>query len=147
MGVEKAVHQELNLLLEKEDMKWRQRAKKNWYANRDKNTKFFHICTTQQQKKNFIKHILTAINQRCSKVEDIEKAFFSFFNDLYTSSNPSRPDITKCTEFITPKITEAMNCKLDAAYTKKEMEITLKQMAPLKAPEPDGFGAGFYHKH
>lgn len=40
-----------------------------------------------------------------------------------------------------------MNCKLDAAYNKEEVEIALKQMAPLKAPKPDGFGAGFYQKH
>lgn len=33
-------------LMEIEDMKWRSRAKRNWYMMKDQNTKFFHACAT-----------------------------------------------------------------------------------------------------
>lgn len=34
------------VLLEKEDLKWYQRAKNNWYNLGDKNTKLFHTYAT-----------------------------------------------------------------------------------------------------
>lgn len=40
-----------------------------------------------------------------------------------------------------------MHCKLNVEYTKEEEEVALKQMTPLKALGPNGFGASFYLKH
>ncbi|XP_041027017.1 uncharacterized protein LOC121267238 [Juglans microcarpa x Juglans regia] len=45
------VKEELNLLLEKEDLRWRQRAKTNWCKLGDRNTKYFHACAKQRKKK------------------------------------------------------------------------------------------------
>lgn len=39
--------EEISLWLEKEDLRWRQRAKKDWYKLGDQNTKFFHACASQ----------------------------------------------------------------------------------------------------
>lgn len=36
------IQTEINLLLEMEDLRWRQRAKRNWYQHGDRNTQFFH---------------------------------------------------------------------------------------------------------
>lgn len=36
----KCLQEELGLLLEQEDLKWKQRAKRNWYQAGDKNTKY-----------------------------------------------------------------------------------------------------------
>lgn len=44
---------EISIFLEHEDIKWRQRAKSNWYELRDINTKFFHTCASQRKKKNW----------------------------------------------------------------------------------------------
>ena len=38
----KTIQQELKFILEKEDTKWKQRAKANWLRNEDRNTKFYH---------------------------------------------------------------------------------------------------------
>lgn len=54
----KRLKRELGLLLEKEDLRWKQRAKKHWLKNGDKNTKFFHACANQKRKKNIIKSVL-----------------------------------------------------------------------------------------
>jgi hypothetical protein len=38
----KLLQAEIGDLLEKEDLKWKQRAKQNWYRNGDRNTQYFH---------------------------------------------------------------------------------------------------------
>ncbi|XP_042980139.1 uncharacterized protein LOC122310310 [Carya illinoinensis] len=53
----KSLQRDLGLLLAQEDLKWKQRAKWNWYKNGDKNTKFFHSCASQKRIKNRIKEI------------------------------------------------------------------------------------------
>lgn len=53
----KSLQKELGMLLEKEDLKWKQRAKRNWYLLGDRNTRFFHACASQKRKKNRIKEI------------------------------------------------------------------------------------------
>lgn len=40
-----------------------------------------------------------------------------------------------------------MNSNLAATFTREEVEMTLKQMAPLKSPCPDGFNLGFYQTY
>lgn len=40
----KCVQQEVDDILEKEDVHWKQRAKMHWLQNGDRSTKFFHMC-------------------------------------------------------------------------------------------------------
>ncbi|XP_035542487.1 uncharacterized protein LOC118344867 [Juglans regia] len=46
MGEIKKLREELGFLLEQEDLRWKQRAKKQWLAYGDKNTQFFHACAS-----------------------------------------------------------------------------------------------------
>ena len=41
-------------LMEKEEVMWHQRAKKNWLKFGDQNTKYFHCRTTDRNKRNYI---------------------------------------------------------------------------------------------
>lgn len=40
-----------------------------------------------------------------------------------------------------------MNNRLTKTFTQAEVEAALKQMAPLKLPRPNGYGASFYQTH
>ena len=75
----------------------------------------------------------------------MEQAFIDCFQDIFTSSRPF--NIDECTDAIKGKLTHSMKERLMATYTKKEVHGALMQMAPLKAPGPDGFLDDFYQQN
>lgn len=54
----KELQREIGVMLEKEDLRWKQRVKVNWYQLGDKNTKFFHNYANQRMKHNRIHMIV-----------------------------------------------------------------------------------------
>lgn len=46
MANKKQLEKEIDYWLKKDDLKSKQRAKREWYKGSDKNTKFFHACAT-----------------------------------------------------------------------------------------------------
>uniref|UniRef100_A0A2N9GI95 Reverse transcriptase domain-containing protein n=1 Tax=Fagus sylvatica TaxID=28930 RepID=A0A2N9GI95_FAGSY len=58
------------------------------------------------------------------------------------------PDqIDQVAEHIMPVVTEEMNADLNRAFSPGEVVAALKQMAPLKAPGPDGLPPLFFQKY
>lgn len=53
----KSLQDQVGILLEQENINWKQRVKMNWYQLVDKNTKYFHICASQKRKKNYMKQV------------------------------------------------------------------------------------------
>ncbi|XP_059446454.1 uncharacterized protein LOC132178000 [Corylus avellana] len=49
---------EIETLLEFEDMRWKQRAKQNWYREGDRNTPFFHAWGSHRRRINTIKKVV-----------------------------------------------------------------------------------------
>ncbi|XP_040990969.1 uncharacterized protein LOC121238196 [Juglans microcarpa x Juglans regia] len=90
------VSKELHLALEKEDLWWKQRAKRNW---------------------------------------------------LFQTTKPSPDNIERCLVGMNKRVTIEMNERLSKRFTSVEVEEAVKQMAPLKASRPDGFGPCFYQNH
>ncbi|XP_041011334.1 uncharacterized protein LOC121255116 [Juglans microcarpa x Juglans regia] len=48
----KGLREEVGIMLEQEDLKWRQRSKTHWYQMGDMNAKFFHSCATERRMKS-----------------------------------------------------------------------------------------------
>jgi hypothetical protein len=48
----KRVKQELQIVLDHENLKWKQRAKAEWLKNGDQNTKYYHACANFWRKSN-----------------------------------------------------------------------------------------------
>ena len=53
----KKLNAEIELLLEKEDLRWKQRAKQNWYKDGDRNTQHFHAWANQRRRTNRIQKV------------------------------------------------------------------------------------------
>ncbi|KAF5458995.1 hypothetical protein F2P56_022987 [Juglans regia] len=143
----KLLQKKVGSLLELEDLKWRQRAKCNWYNLGDKNTKFFHACASQRKKKNSIKSVVDSDLKEWVDPVGIVGAFQNHFKHVFSSTNPSTAEVEACLHAVQPSVTKVMNDRLLKDFTKEEVEVALNQIGALKAPGPNGFGAIFFHNY
>ena len=65
-----------------------------------------------------------------------------FYTRLFTQSNPHELD--RVLEGVKRVVTADINAELVKPYTMEEIDIAIKQMAPLKAPGLDGMPLLFY---
>ena len=70
-----------------------------------------------------------------------------YFQDIFTSSNPSVAAINTCLQGMESVVTTDMNEQLLAEFSMDEVSQALKQMYPTKAPGPNGMSAIFYQTY
>jgi hypothetical protein len=142
---EKKAEERIAELSYREEVMWRQRARVQWLAEGDMNTKFFHQKASNRKKKNRI-HKLTRDNGTiCDNQNELEQMARGFYENLYKAENTI--GIEEVLSHVPRKVTGDMNESLNAAYSKEEVKTALFQMFPTKSPGPDGFPAHFFQKH
>ncbi|KAL0010115.1 hypothetical protein SO802_005223 [Lithocarpus litseifolius] len=141
-GRVRKLKEEINILLDREARMWSQRSRTLWLKNGDNNTRFFHCRATKRHRKNKIRGIMDENNTWRVKSEEINSVLVKFYSDLFSTSRPNHqwPQL----EYIPSMITEDMNSALTNTFTAVEVNEALKQMAPLKAPGPDGMPPLFF---
>lgn len=58
---------------------------------------------------------------------------------MYQTYLPTNLDTERGTRCVAKKVSAKMNSTLVAKFTKEEVEMALKRMAPLKSADPNGF--------
>lgn len=94
---------------------------------------------------NSIKSITSENGALASSQEDIVKTFQSYYQSLFSTSNPT--SMVVVFNSFQPLVNKDMNYFLTKEYTIEEVEKTIKEMNPLGSPSTNGFPAMLYHHH
>ena len=68
-----------------------------------------------------------------------------YYSKLFSSSLPH--DFEHILDGVDTVVTEEMRTNLACLYTSNEVDVAIKEMAPLKAPRPDGMPPLFYQTY
>lgn len=140
---EKVLMAEMDSLLERENVMWRQKSRQDWLTHGDRNTKFFHSRATERKRRNTIKSLCGPENNEVSDVVGMGALVNGFYSDLFASGIDSS-NFSEVTDTITPMITATDNASLLRPFTPTEVKTALFQMSPSKAPGPDGMPPKFF---
>lgn len=132
----KVLRNKLANAYKQEELYWSQRARIKWLQSGDKNTAFFHSSVTNRRKWNRITRIERAQDGWCTTDAEIEQEIAQFYEQLFTSSQPSKFD--EILDGIPRTITTQMNLQLTRPVTEEEIKIAVFSMQPNKSPGPDG---------
>jgi hypothetical protein len=135
----------LDKLMKQEETWWAQRAKANWLQHGDMNTRFFHLKASQRKRKNKINFILDQMGNRATSNKDIQHAFMNYFNNIFTSSNPT--NMTASLNGITNRISPHMYDHLNQDFSSTEVYQAVHQLKGNAAPGPDGLSAKFFQSY
>ncbi|KAL5838662.1 hypothetical protein ACOSQ3_015831 [Xanthoceras sorbifolium] len=142
----KSRERELESLLSKEELYWKQRSRVDWLLAGDKNSKFFHRRATARKKKNRISSLLDSRGVRRESEQGMSSVVLDYFSDLFRSIQPSFSDLSAASSFLESKVNAQMAGRLGEAFTRAEVRSAVFEMGPNKAPGPDGFHALFFQK-
>ncbi|KAL5762021.1 hypothetical protein ACOSP7_018285 [Xanthoceras sorbifolium] len=140
----KIVEDKIDGLLDLKERYWRQRSRTLWMKFGNKNTRFFHAKASQRRRKSKILGLMDNNRLWKTKIDDLESVIIGYFGRLFSSSSPSVSVIDSVLSSVDKKVSGWMNSILTARFTEDKVRTTLFQMAPLKAPGPDGFPAFFF---
>ncbi|CAN1129858.1 Transposon TX1 uncharacterized 149 kDa protein [Linum perenne] len=139
---EKRLKIELEDLWKEEEVGWSQRAKANWLAHGDKNTKFFHAVTAHRKQRNCISRLQDANGIWITAEPRLKGMANSFFMDLFTK----REDLIDIQQLghIPPIVSESMNEDLCGPFREEEIRDAVFSLGASQSPGPDGFNGHFY---
>ncbi|RVW58950.1 Retrovirus-related Pol polyprotein from transposon RE1 [Vitis vinifera] len=134
---------ELEDLLLKEEVQWRQKSRVKWIKERDCNSKFFHRVATGRRSRKFIKSLISERGETLNNIEVISEEIVNFFGNLY--SKPEG-DSWKIEGIDWAPISEESAIWLDRPFSEEEVRMAVFQLNKEKAPGPNGFTLAVYQE-
>ncbi|XP_042972815.1 uncharacterized protein LOC122304622 [Carya illinoinensis] len=132
---------QVQTLLERKEIIWRQRSKALWLNEGDQNSKFSHTKASHRRRKNSIKRLQDE-NREWQEGENRDSIILGYFQDLFYTSQERGP--INFLETLARQVTSPMNKELATTYIEEEVIATPKEMNLSKALEPDGMALIFF---
>ncbi|KAL0356018.1 UNVERIFIED_CONTAM: Retrovirus-related Pol polyprotein from type-1 retrotransposable element R2 [Sesamum radiatum] len=119
---------ELEELLAREELLWKQRSKAEWLREGDKNTAYFHARANERRKRNMISSLQSEEGCFTSDREKIQDIILRHFKTVYSSTNPDLSVMEAILNTINPRVTGKMNEALLQPFSPEEVKRALDQM-------------------
>lgn len=142
--LEKKLQQELDDVLQQEELYWHQKSRKEWIISSDRNTRFYHTATVIRRNLNRVKGLKNEHDVLITDKQSLKKMMVRYFSDLfkrYTSC-----DLSTALKGNFPTLSDATIDVISKDFIETDVKNAVMEMAPLKAPGPDGLHVVFYQK-
>ncbi|RVW62008.1 Transposon TX1 uncharacterized 149 kDa protein [Vitis vinifera] len=136
MGGKSVRKGELEELILREEIHWRQKARVKWVKEGDCNSKFFHKVANGRRNRKFIKVLENKRGLVMDNSESIKEEILRYFEKLYAS--PSG-ESWRVEGLDWSPISRESASRLESPFTEEEISKAIFQMDRDKAPGPDGF--------
>lgn len=141
-GLEKHLIQQHHNILEKQAEFHKQRFKKLWTLEGDRNTHFFQQAILKRARRNRIVYLTDDQGQPLTTHDQITACFNNYFKALFTSQLQQQQN--SGTSVANIHETSTTDSFLDSIPDKEEIWQILRHMKSDAAPGPDGFNVAFY---
>ncbi len=141
----RTLRNDLNSLLKKEEMVWRQQSRVVWLKEGDRNMKFFHGRASQRWRRNTINVLRDENGTLHNNTNQVVAILIRYYENLFTTAQPNH--IEEAMAHIPRVVSDTMNDSLLREFSACEVEQAIKQMAPSMSPGPDGMLHIFYKKN
>ncbi|XP_062112096.1 uncharacterized protein LOC133823379 [Humulus lupulus] len=130
----KTLQSQLDVLLLKEEIYWKQRASVFWLNFGDKNTRFFHKYATNRRRTNHIRYLTLDDGAKVDTFKDIINNILSYFSNLFSTQGVD-PDALNVILFgLNQHISINHYQMLDQPFTPEGVKTALFQLSGDKAP-------------
>ena len=99
----------------------------------------------KEKEKNFIKGLKDDEGVWHEDEDTCARMLNEFYSQLFTSSQPH--DLDRILDGVVEVVTDEMREDLARPYTSEEIDVAIKEMAPLNAPSPDGMPPLFFQTY
>ncbi|RVX19456.1 LINE-1 retrotransposable element ORF2 protein [Vitis vinifera] len=135
--IQRAVRKgELEELILREEIHWRQKARVKWVKEGDCNSKFFHKVANGRRNRKFIKVLENERGLVLDNSDSIKEEILRYFEKLYASPSGESWSVEGLDW---SPISRESASRLESPFTEEEIYKAIFQMDRDKAPGPDGF--------
>ena len=127
---------ELEELILREEIHWRQKARVKWVKEGDCNSKFFHKVANGRRNRKFIKELENENDLMLNNLESIKEEILRYFEKLYASPSGEPWRVEGLDWF---PISGESASRLASPFTEEEISRAIFQLDKDKASGPDGF--------
>ena len=127
---------ELEKLILREEIHWRQKVRVKWVKKGDRNSKFFHKVVNGRRNRKFIKILENESGLVLNNPKSITEEILLYFEKLYTSPTGESWSVEGLNW---SPISEESASRLDSPFIEEEISKAIFQLDRDKAPGSDGF--------
>lgn len=117
---EKALKEDLEMAMPREEMYLHQRSRLNWISYGDRNTAFFHATMIQRRQRNQLSKLRVEGGSWVSSDREINEQLHDYFSSLFQATGPRNFDLILGQ--VEASVSQSMNISLTRPFSDEEIK-------------------------